>query len=87
VLHLVQLIRDETHRFAVTFHRQRRGKRQTETVLGEIPGVGTKTAQKLLKEFGSVANIQRAGVEKLSNVVSRKSAEKILNQLGGATKQ
>jgi excinuclease ABC subunit C len=87
VLHLVQLIRDETHRFAVTFHRQRRGKRQTETVLGEIPGVGTKTARKLLKEFGSVANIQRAGVEKLSNVVSRKSAEKILNQLGGATKQ
>jgi excinuclease ABC subunit C len=87
VLHLVQLIRDETHRFAVTFHRQRRGKRQTETVLGEIPGVGTKTAQKLLKEFGSVANIQRAGVEKLSNVVSRKSAEKILNRLGGTTKQ
>jgi len=40
-----------------------------------------------LKEFGSVANIQRAGVEKLSNVVSRKSAEKILNHLGGATKQ
>jgi excinuclease ABC subunit C len=84
VLHLIQLIRDETHRFAVTFHRQRRGKRQTETVLSEIPGVGEKTAQKLLKEFGSVANIQRAGVEKLSRVVSRKSAEKILSQLGGS---
>jgi len=52
VLHLIQQIRDETHRFAVTFHRQRRGKRQTETVLSEIPGVGAKTAQKLLKEFG-----------------------------------
>ena len=49
VLHLIQQIRDETHRFAVTFHRQRRGKRQTETVLSEIPGVGVKTAQKLLK--------------------------------------
>jgi len=85
VLHLIQQIRDETHRFAVTFHRQRRGKRQTETVLSEIPGVGEKTAQKLLKEFGSVANIQRAGVEKLSTIISRKSAEKILNQLGGAT--
>jgi excinuclease ABC subunit C len=83
VLHLIQQIRDETHRFAVTFHRQRRGKRQTETVLSEIPGVGEKTAQKLLKEFGSVANIQRAGVEKLSTVISRKSAEKILSQLGG----
>src|SRR6266403_113668 len=87
VLHLIQQIRDETHRFAVTFHRQRRGKRQTETVLSEIPGVGEKTVQKLLKEFGSVANIQRAGVEKLSSVVSRKSAEKILAQLGSPTAQ
>jgi excinuclease ABC subunit C len=85
VLHLIQQIRDETHRFAVTFHRQRRGKRQTETVLNEIPGVGPRTAQKLLKEFGSVANIQRAGVEKLSRVVARKSAEKILAHLGAAS--
>ena len=81
VLHLIQQIRDETHRFAVTFHRQRRGKRQTQSALNEIPGVGPRTAQKLLKEFGSVANIQRAGVEKLSAVVSRKSAEKILAAL------
>src|SRR6266403_9528 len=87
VLHLIQKIRDETHRFAVTFHRQRRGKRQTQTALNEIPGVGAKTAQKLLKEFGSVANIQRAGLEKLSSVVSRKSAEKILSQLGDPTVQ
>jgi excinuclease ABC subunit C len=85
VLHLIQQIRDETHRFAVTFHRQRRGKRQTETALNEIPGVGPRTAQKLLKEFGSVANIQRAGVEKLSRVVARKSAEKILAHLGAAS--
>ncbi len=84
VLHLIQQIRDETHRFAVTFHRQRRGKRQTQTALNEIPGVGVKTAQKLLKEFGSVANIQRAGLEKLSSVIPRKSAEKILSQLGAA---
>jgi len=87
VLHLIQQIRDETHRFAVTFHRQRRGKRQTETALSEIPGVGVKTAQKLLKEFGSVANIQRAGLEKLSSIISRKSAEKILSQLGASTPQ
>ncbi len=84
-LHLIQQIRDETHRFAVTFHRQRRGKRQTQTALSEIPGVGVRTAQKLLKEFGSVANIQRAGLEKLSSVISRKSAEKILSQLGAST--
>ena len=81
VLHLIQQIRDETHRFAVTFHRQRRGKRQTHSALSDIPGVGPRTAQKLLKEFGSVANIQRAGVEKLSTVVSRKNAEKILGGL------
>ena len=82
VLHLIQQIRDETHRFAVTFHRQRRSKRQTQTALSEIPGVGPRTAQKLLKEFGSIANIQRAGVEKLSSVVPRNSAEKILEHLG-----
>src|SRR3982074_3591455 len=84
VLHLIQQIRDETHRFAVTFHRQRRGKRQTETALSEIPGIGAKTAQKLLKEFGSVPNIQRAGLKKLSMVISRKSAEKILSRLGAS---
>jgi excinuclease ABC subunit C len=83
VLNLIQQIRDETHRFAVSFHRQRRGKRQTETALNDIPGVGPLTAQKLLKEFGSVANIRRAGVEKLSGVVSRKNAEKILAHLAG----
>jgi excinuclease ABC subunit C len=81
VLHLIQVIRDETHRFAVTFHRQRRAKRQTETALKDIPGVGPRTAQKLLTEFGSIANIQRAGLEKLSSVVPRKSAEKILAHL------
>src|SRR6266571_3540680 len=84
VLHLIQQIRDETHRFAVTFHRQRRGKRQTQTALSEIPGVGAKTAQKLLREFGSVANIQRAGLEELSSVIPRKSAEKILKHFGEA---
>jgi excinuclease ABC subunit C len=81
VLHLIQQIRDETHRFAVTFHRLRRGKRQTRSALVEIPGVGRKTAQKLLKEFGSVANVRRAGVERLSMVIPRKSAERVLAKL------
>jgi excinuclease ABC subunit C len=85
VLHLIQQIRDETHRFAVTFHRLRRGKRQTKTALSEVPGIGPRTAQKLLREFGSVANIQRAGVEGLSKLVSRKSAEKILTYLESAS--
>jgi excinuclease ABC subunit C len=81
VLHLIQRIRDETHRFAVTFHRQRRGKRQTKTALSDVPGVGPRTVEKLLREFGSVANIQRAGIDKLSTVVTRKSAESILAHL------
>jgi excinuclease ABC subunit C len=84
VLHLIQSIRDETHRFAVTFHRQRRAKRQTKTALSEVPGVGPATARKLLREFGSVANIQRAGLDALSKVISRKSAEKILAHLDAA---
>jgi len=83
VLHLIQQIRDETHRFAVTFHRLRRGKRQTKTALSDIPGVGRLTAQRLLREFGSVANLQRAGVDGLSRVITRKSAEKILAHLNG----
>jgi excinuclease ABC subunit C len=81
VLHLIQQIRDETHRFAVTFHRERRGKRQTKTTLAEVHGVGPRTVQKLLREFGSVANIQRAGIEKVSEIVPRKSAEKIFAHL------
>jgi excinuclease ABC subunit C len=82
VLHLIQQIRDETHRFAVTFHRLRRGKRQTKSALEGIPGVGEKTAHKLLKEFGSVANVQRAGVERLSEVIPRARAQKVLEELG-----
>jgi len=77
VLHLIQQIRNETHRFAVSFHRQRRGARQTKTALLEIPGIGPVTAQRLLQRFGSVANLQRACQEELNRMVSKKSAEKI----------
>jgi len=85
VLHLIQQIRNETHRFAVTFHRLRRGKRQTKTALREIPGVGPRTAQRLLREFGSVANLQRAGIDKVSRVIPRKRAEKLLAHLTAST--
>jgi excinuclease ABC subunit C len=84
VLHLIQQIRDETHRFAVTFHRQRRAKRQTESELAGIPGVGPKTIQKLLRKFGSVTNLRKAKSEELSEIVSLKSAERIRGHLGGA---
>ncbi len=82
ILHLIQQIRDETHRFAVTFHRQRRGKRQVRSVLTEIRGVGPRTAQKLLQRFGSVTHLRNASVEEISRVVPRVQAEKILAHLG-----
>jgi excinuclease ABC subunit C len=85
VLHLVQQIRDETHRFAVTFHRLRRGKRQTRSALNDIPGVGALTAQKLLREFGSVANLRRADMDSLRKIVSRKTAAEILSRLNAGS--
>jgi excinuclease ABC subunit C len=87
VLHLIQRIRDETHRFAVTFHRLRRGRRQTKSALEGIPGIGEKTARKLLKEFGSVTNVQRAGVDRLSELIPRGRAEKVLAELAKLQEQ
>jgi excinuclease ABC subunit C len=78
VLHLIQQIRDETHRFAVTFHRQRRATRQTRTELLDIPGIGPRTSQRLLQRYGSIANLKRATIEELSKTVTRRSAEKIV---------
>ncbi|HET6931993.1 MAG TPA: excinuclease ABC subunit UvrC, partial [Candidatus Acidoferrum sp.] len=81
VLHLIQQIRDETHRFAVGFHRQRRGARQTHTALLDIPGIGPRTSQRLLQRYGSVANLKRASAEELSRMLPRKMAEKIVQHL------
>jgi len=81
VLHLIQQIRDETHRFAVGFHRQRRGARQTHTVLLDIPGIGPRTSQRLLQRYGSVANLKKASTEELSRMLPRKMAEKIVQHL------
>jgi excinuclease ABC subunit C len=77
ILHLVQLIRDEAHRFAVSFHRQRRGARQLTTALLEIPGIGEKTARKLLKTFGSLEQLRQTSLEELAAVVHRAQAERI----------
>jgi excinuclease ABC subunit C len=78
VLHLVQLIRDEAHRFAVTFHRKRRQIRDRSTELREIPGVGERTTRRLLQHFGSVQAVKQADVAALSAVVTRNQAEAIL---------
>jgi len=81
VLHLIQQIRDETHRFAVGFHRQRRGARQTHTALLDIPGIGPRTSQRLLQRYGSVANLKKASAEELGRMLPRKMAEKIVQHL------
>ena len=79
VLHLVQLIRDEAHRFAVTFHRKRRQMRDRSTELLDIPGVGQNTTRRLLEHFGSLQAVKQADAAALSAVVSRTQAEAILN--------
>jgi excinuclease ABC subunit C len=78
VLHLVQLIRDEAHRFAVTFHRKRREMRDRSTELLEIPGVGEGTTRRLLQHFGSLKAVKEADAAALSAVVSKPQAEAIL---------
>jgi excinuclease ABC subunit C len=79
VLHLIQLIRDEAHRFAVTFHRKRRQMRDRSTELLEIPGVGESTTRRLLEHFGSVQAVKQADPAALSAVVTRVQAEAIKN--------
>jgi excinuclease ABC subunit C len=78
VLHLIQLIRDEAHRFAVTFHRKRRQMRDRSTELLEIPGVGARTTRRLLEHFGSVQAVKQADSAALFSVVTRAQAEAIL---------
>jgi excinuclease ABC subunit C len=77
VLHLIQLIRDEAHRFALTFHRKRRQMRDRSTELLEIPGVGESTTRRLLEHFGSVQAVKQADAAALSSVVTRVQAEAI----------
>ncbi|HWY23198.1 MAG TPA: excinuclease ABC subunit UvrC [Candidatus Acidoferrum sp.] len=79
VLHLIQLIRDEAHRFAVSFHRKRRQMRDRSTELLEIPGVGESTTRRLLEHFGSLQAVKQADPAALSAVVTRVQAEAISN--------
>ncbi len=77
ILHLIQSIRDEAHRFAVTFHRSRRAARQLTSELEAIEGVGRITVQKLLKAFGSSELVRAASEDKLAAVVGRAAARKV----------
>jgi excinuclease ABC subunit C len=77
VLHLVQRIRDESHRFAVTYHRKRREMRDRDSELLEIPGVGATTRNRLVEHFGSLRGIKAAGFDALTAVVNASTAKKI----------
>jgi excinuclease ABC subunit C len=85
VLHLIQLIRDEAHRFAVTFHRTRRAATRLVSELSEIKGVGPRTVEKLLKHFGSVEQVRQASEDQLTDVIGKSAARRVLAFYGSET--
>ncbi|GAA4577315.1 excinuclease ABC subunit UvrC [Micromonospora coerulea] len=86
-LYLLQRVRDEAHRFAITFHRQRRSKRMTESALDNIPGLGDVRRKALLRHFGSLKRLSAATVEEITEVpgVGKRTAEAILAALDEST--
>jgi excinuclease ABC subunit C len=88
ILHLVQTIRDEAHRFAVTFHRTRRNAQRLTSELHDIPGIGSKTVEKLLRTLGSLERVRQASKEELSKIVGAAAAERlrkhISEEIGGS---
>jgi excinuclease ABC subunit C len=82
-LHLIQRIRDEAHRFAITGHRQRRAKARTQSVLETVPGLGPRKRRELLRQFGGLQGVSRAGIDDLAKVhgISRKLAQSIYDTL------
>jgi len=77
VLHLVQTVRDEAHRFAVTFHRTRRNESRMRSELEQIPGIGEKTVMKLLRHFGSLERVREAPEGELAKLAGRAAARKL----------
>jgi excinuclease ABC subunit C len=80
---LIQRIRDEAHRFAITGHRQRRAKARTQSILETVPGLGPRRRRELLKQFGGLQGVTRAGIDDLAKVhgISRKLAQSIYDTL------
>jgi excinuclease ABC subunit C len=80
---LIQQIRDEAHRFAISAHRQRRSKARRSSILEEIPGLGPKRRQLILKQFGGLQQVSRAGVEDLAKLpgISAQLAQRIYDTL------
>jgi len=82
-LHLIQRVRDEAHRFAITGHRQRRAKARTQSVLETVPGLGPRKRRELLRQFGGLQGVSRAGIDDLARVrgISRRLAQSIYDTL------
>jgi len=84
VLHLIQMIRDEAHRFAVTFHRRRRRQRDFASELLAIPGIGERRKELLLRNFGSVVRIRRATVEELRPFIGEQLARRVVEHFAAS---
>jgi len=84
-LYLLQRVRDEAHRFAIAFHRQRRSKAMTASVLDDIPGLGEVRRKALLRHFGSVKRLKEASAEQIREVpgIGPTLAETVVSALGG----
>jgi excinuclease ABC subunit C len=78
-LKLLQQVRNEAHRFAITFHRDRRSKRTIKTELTDVKGIGPSTAQKLLKELGSLSAVKSAEPDKLAAIIGKQKADILVN--------
>ncbi|MDY3253016.1 MAG: excinuclease ABC subunit UvrC [Prevotella sp.] len=79
LFHILTRIQDEVHRFAITFHRDKRSKRALHSELDEIPGIGPKTKELLLKSFKTLKKIQESDIETISKIIGQKKAELIIN--------
>jgi excinuclease ABC subunit C len=87
ILHLIQTIRDEAHRFAVTFHRTRRNAQRLTSELHEIPGIGRKTVEKLLRTFGSLERVKQTSDEELAKSVGKAAAARLRQFFAGGVKE
>ena len=76
-LYLLQQVRDEAHRFAITYHRQLRSKSMVDSVLDEVPGIGPKRKRELIRRFGSLKKIREVGADDLAEVVPRNVADSL----------